>query len=149
MRNHYQRWEVSYNLLLVLLYAGQPLGSLEKHLQVLRHFSWCHFSPGLCHLPSNVSQQGTGPETPGSKGSAVPTTMVHPPYRLPWERTWNMWSMGWSTGTVATARTCFRYSNFPSCWNVARRKIHRVAQDYRNTNKSLDLNITHQNDFLT
>lgn len=56
---------------------------------------------------------------------------------------------GWSTGTMATARTCFMYSNSPSCWNDASRKIHREAQDYRNTNKSLDLNITHQDDFLT
>lgn len=36
-----------------------------------------------------------------------------------------------------------------SCWNAASKKIYREAQDYRNTNKSLDLNITHQDDFLT
>lgn len=56
-------------------------------------------------------------------------------------------NMGWSIGTMA--RTCFMCCNSPNCWNDARRKIHGEAQEYRNISKGLDLNITHQDDFLT
>lgn len=79
----------------------------------------------VAHHPNNVSWQGTDPEIPGNKESAVPTTMVHSPYWLPWERkrdTWSMQEHGMERGTVATAMTSFMYSNFPSCWNDARRR---------------------------
>lgn len=137
MRNLYQHWEVSYSLFLELLYSGQHWGSFEMQLQVL----WCFDVLGsLSHtIQAKQPRRGQTQRLLGTKGQlSLPQWLIHPTDRL-----------GEEMRHVEHAGTCMEHGdsghsydllyalNCQSCQNGARKK---KIQDYRNTNKSLDLN---------